>query len=111
MAKSDGNTMEILGGLLATLGIVLIMSAVAITGWQFYMWQRFDFWPQVALADACAYIGWQPVLQWAGLQRIVGMILEIPFTLAMALPGLVVCVTGLLVEALGRGRARELRLQ
>lgn len=39
------------------------------------------------------------------------MILEIPFTLAMALPGLVVCVTGLLVEALGRGRARKLRLQ
>ena len=110
MAKSDGNLMEVFGGLVATLGIVLVMSAVAITGWQFYMWQRFDFWPQVALADACAYIGWQPVLQWGGVQKLIGIILETPLTMAMALPGLVVCVAGLLIETLGRGRARKVRL-
>lgn len=110
MARSDGNLMEILGGLVATLGIVLVMSALAITGWQFYMWQRFDFWPRIALADACAYAGWQPVLHWSGMQRIIGIILETPVTMVMALPGLIICIAGLVIEAHGRGRARRVRL-
>jgi hypothetical protein len=110
MPRSDGNLMEILGGLVATLGIVLVMSGVAITAWQFYMWQRFDFWPAIALADALAYLGWPPVLKWVGIQRVAGVALETPLTMAMALPGLALCIGGLFIEAHGRDRARTVRL-
>jgi hypothetical protein len=110
MGKSDGNLMEILGGLVATLGIVLVMTGLSITAWQFYMWQRFDFWPKIALADALAYLGWPPVLHWVGIQRLAGVALETPLTMAMALPGLALCIVGLIIEAHGRGRARAVRL-
>ncbi|HEY6837291.1 MAG TPA: hypothetical protein VI389_00975 [Geobacteraceae bacterium] len=51
---------KLLRDLGSRLIILSILAAIGILGWQLYTWQQTDVWPPARLADALAFIGFDP---------------------------------------------------
>lgn len=82
----------------------VLASPLVILGWQSLHWLRFGVWEPWPVWRAIQHVGWRfPETEWAGVQRILWWLLDLPLALAIPLMGVALLwLAGTIGQVTGR---------
>ena len=88
----------------AMAACAVFLSPLVILGWQSLNWLRFGVWEPWPVWRAIQHFGWRfPETEWAGVQRILWWLLDLPLALAIPLTGVALLwLAGTIGQATGR---------